>query len=107
LAGARVTIEPVERIEDDAWRWHVGLDADATAILDALYRGQNVDRETLERIVLLFRLQFDDPHDASADMAGRPVHLALACRPDRTLRLKPQNLLTGLPLAGRRLGGIT
>ena len=107
MAGARVTIEPVERIEDDAWRWHVGLDAEATKILDALYRGEEVEREALERMVLLFRLEISEPSDAEPRMAGRPVYLGLACRPDRTLRMKPQNLLTGLPLAARAPGAIT
>jgi len=32
-------------------------------------------------------------------LGGRPVYLGLACRPDRTLRLKPQNLVVNLPLA--------
>jgi hypothetical protein len=98
LAGAHVTIEPVERIEDERWRWHVGLDVDSTAILNALYRGEEVAPEDLERMVALFRLEFRDPVDVVAGMAGRPVYLGLACRPDRTLRLKPQNLVTSLPL---------
>ncbi|MGZ5060645.1 MAG: DUF6352 family protein [Usitatibacter sp.] len=102
LAGADVTIEPAERVEDDAWRWHVGLDVDATAILDALYRGEEVAREDLERMVLLFRLEFVDRGDAVPEMAGRPVYLGLACRPDRTLKVKPQNLLVNLPLAKRQ-----
>lgn len=98
LAGAVVTIEPVERIEDTRWRWHVGLDVDSTAILNALYRGQNVAAPELERMMLLFRLEFRDPRDAVAQMAGRPVYLGLACRPDRSLKVKPQNLVTNLPL---------
>jgi hypothetical protein len=98
LAGVDVTIEPAERLEDTAWRWHVGLDVDSTAILNALYRGEEVAPEDLERMVALFRLEFRDPGDAGAEMAGRPVYLGLACRPDRTLRLKPQNLVTSLPL---------
>ncbi|MGZ5067499.1 MAG: DUF6352 family protein, partial [Usitatibacter sp.] len=102
LAGADVTIEPAERVDDDAWRWHVGLDVDATAILDALYRGEEVAREDLERMVLLFRLEFVDRGDAAPEMAGRPVYLGLACRPDRTLKVKPQNLLVNLPLAKRQ-----
>jgi hypothetical protein len=31
---------------------------------------------------------------------GHPVWLLLAETPDRIVRLKPQNLVTGLPLAG-------
>ena len=98
LAGADVTIEPVERIEDKRWRWHVGLDVDSTAILNALYRGEGVASADLERLVALFRLEFRDSRDVLPEMAGRPVYLGLACRPDRTLKVKPQNLLTGLPL---------
>lgn len=98
LAGVDVTIEAAERLEDTAWRWHVGLDVDSTAILNGLYRGEEVAPEELGRMLALFRLEFRDPGDAVAEMAGRPVYLGLACRPDRTLRLKPQNLVTSLPL---------
>ncbi len=104
LAGADVTIEPVARIEDERWRWHVGLDVDATAILNGLYRGEAVDPATLERIVALFRLEFRDAADALAELEGRPVYLGLACRPDRTLKVKPQNLLVGLPLRSGKAG---
>jgi hypothetical protein len=98
LAGVGVTISPVERIEDERWRWHVGLDADATAILNGLYRGESVPAEDLERLLQLFRLDFAEDGDVVAEMAGRPVYLGLACRPDRTLRVKPQNLVLNLPL---------
>ena len=99
MAGVDVTIEPVARIDDERWRWHVGLDVEATAILNALYRGEELAPEALGRLLLLFRLEFRDARDMRVDLAGRPVYLGLACRPDRTLRLKPQNLAVGLPLA--------
>ncbi len=98
MAGVAVAIEPHARIEDERWRWHVGLDADASAILNALYRGETVPAEDLERLVLLFRLAFRDPAEVVDEMAGRPVYLGLGCRPERTLKLKPQNLLVNLPL---------
>jgi hypothetical protein len=50
-------------------------------------------------MLLLFRLVFKDPRDAIADLGGRPVYLGLACRPDRTLKMKPHNLVANLPLA--------
>ena len=102
MARARVTIEPLERIQDERWRWHVGLDVDSTAILNALYRGEVVAASDLERLFLLFRLEFVDSRDAKAQMAGRPVYLGLAARPDRTLKVKPQNLLVNLPLSQRQ-----
>jgi hypothetical protein len=98
MAGADVTIEPVERIDDERWRWHVGLDVDATSILNALYKGEDVVPAELERMIALFRLEFRDASAAVPEMRGRPVYLGLACRPDRTLRVKPQNLVTSLPL---------
>ena len=99
FTGVAVAIEPVERIADDRWRWHVGLDVDSTAILNALYRGEEVEQTERERLAALFRLDFRDPADAAPDVAGRPVYLGLAFRPDRTLKLKPQNLLLNLPLS--------
>jgi hypothetical protein len=99
LTGARVDITSLARVDDPRWRWHVGLDVDATAMLDALYRGEELAPGELERLAVLFRLQFADPAEASAELAGRPVYLGLACRPDRTLKVKPQNLVANLPLA--------
>ncbi len=106
MAGARVTIEPVQEVHDPRWRWHVGLDVDASAILDALYRGEAPAGTELERVIALFRLRFADAADALPEAEGKAVYLGLACRPDRTLRMKPQNLLANLPLASRvRAGG--
>jgi len=99
LLGVEVAIEPVTQVVDERWRWHVGLDQDSTAILNALYRGENVDPAEMERLLALFRLEFRDPGDVVGDMAGRPVYLGLACRPDRTLKMKPHNLVANLPLA--------
>lgn len=99
LCGVAVAIEPLERIEDERWRWHVGLDVDATAILNALYRGELVPEGERERLAVLFRLDFRDAADALPELGGRPVYLGLAFRPDRTLKVKPQNLLLNLPVA--------
>lgn len=98
MVGLRVRIEPVERIQDERWRWHAGLDVDSTSILNALYRGHEVAPADLERLVTLFRLEFEDIDGVLEEARGRPVYLGLACRPDRTLRMKPQNLLVNLPL---------
>jgi hypothetical protein len=98
MAGVEVTIEPRARIDDDRWRWHVGLDVESSRILDTLYRGESVEAAELERMVLLFRLEFRDATDVLPEMAGRPVYLGLACRADRVVKVKPQNLILNLPL---------
>ncbi len=93
-----VEIQPVARVRDERWRWHIGLDAEATAILNALYRGEEVEEERLARLLALFRLEFRDPNLVIPDMRGRPVYLALAADTTGRLRMKPQNLLVNLPL---------
>ena len=93
------TIRPVQRIDDPAWRWHVGLDVEATALLNDLYRGEEPDADRQQRLIGLFRLDFADPLEMRADVAGKPVYLGLAMSAEQTLKLKPQNLLVNLPLA--------
>ncbi len=99
LLGVAVSITPLARIDDARWRWHVGLDAESSAILNDLYQGVTVDADRLARLVGLFRLDFDNPADMRADLAGVPVWLGLAMDADGVLRLKPQNLLLNLPVA--------
>ncbi|PLX38148.1 MAG: hypothetical protein C0606_07915 [Hyphomicrobiales bacterium] len=94
-----VKIEPVEEIDDDHWSWHVGLDVDATALLNDLYDGREVDDERMARLMALFQLNFVDSESQRADIAGRPVYLALCRKADGRLHMKPQNLLVNLPLA--------
>ncbi len=97
--GIETTIRPLQRIDDPAWAWHIGLDVDASAMLDDLYRGGSLDEARGRRLLALFRLDFADPGDMRADLAGKPVYLGLAMSEAGTLKLKPQNLLVNLPLA--------
>ncbi len=101
MLGVRVSIQPVRQIRDERWVWHVGLDAEATAIMNDLYNQKDVGDERLERILALFRLDFAEASVMRADIAGRPVYLGLAKDAKDRLRLKPQNLLVNLPLAER------
>jgi Family of unknown function (DUF6352) len=98
LLGVEVKIEAVDRMEDENWAWFVGLDAEATRIGNALWRHEDIEPEWLERIIGLFRLEFIHPMDALPTIAGRPVWLILAMTKDSYVRMKPQNLVTGLPL---------
>jgi hypothetical protein len=99
LLGVRVRIEPVHQISDSAWRWHVGLDVDSSAILNDLYESRSVEPERMQRLLSLFTLHFDNPAEMRPDVAGKPVYLGLATDAEGGLRVKPQNLLQNLPLA--------
>ena len=98
LLGAEVEIEPVERIEDPAWAWFVGLDSEATRIGNALWQGGDIGEADLDRVLALFRLTFKDNREVLPDVGARPVWLILAMNAERTVRMKPQNLIAGLPL---------
>ncbi|MBU6508371.1 MAG: hypothetical protein KGQ82_12830, partial [Alphaproteobacteria bacterium] len=97
--GVALRIEPVQKIQDERWSWHVGLDSESSAILNALYRGEAVDEARLRRLIALFRVQFADPGDMQSAVAGKPIYFGLATDANQRLRLKPQNLLRNLPLA--------
>ena len=97
--GVAVQITPVQKVDDPAWRWHVGLDATATALLNDLYQGQALDDARQQQLISLFTLRFEDPQAMRADVRGKPVYLGLAMDAQGLLKLKPQNLLLNLPLA--------
>lgn len=101
LLGVQLRIEPLTRIDDPQWRWHLGLDAIASALLNDLYEGREVDETRRQGIVGLFRIHFESAADMHPEVAGRPVYLGAAMDAGGLMRLKPQNLLTNLPLAPR------
>ncbi|HEY6966298.1 MAG TPA: DUF6352 family protein [Burkholderiales bacterium] len=94
----KVHIHPLKNIEEPRWAWHIGLDAEATAILNALWAGEQVEAGRMQRILALFRLEFAEPAEMRRDIAGRSVYLALAADEDGLVKMKPQNLLLNLPL---------
>jgi Family of unknown function (DUF6352) len=96
-----VHIQTDKEIVDEHWVWHVGLDAQASSILNDLYTGAEVSEDRHRRLMCLFRLEFVNSADMLAAVAGRPVYLAMAMDEKNQLKLKPQNLLLNLPLAQR------
>jgi hypothetical protein len=95
--GAAVNLQPVSRIRDERWAWHIGLDAAASALLNDLYAGREVGEERLGDLLALFRLDFKDASDMLERVRGRPVYLGLAADRGQRLKVKPQNLLINLP----------
>ena len=100
LLDIDVIAEPLTELSDVALAWYVGLDADGTKIGDALWNGAEIDVATRDKVVGLFRLTFCDPTIVIERLSGESIYLILAMTPDKVLRMKPQNLLTGLPLRG-------
>ena len=96
--GIESRIQPMQSIKDERWSWHVGLDAEATRILNALYNGDDLGMTDMEHIIGLFRMDIRDRKAVRENMRGKPVYLGLAMTRGGRLRMKPQNLLVNLPL---------
>ena len=98
LLGIDVTIEPLSELRDAKLIWYVGLDSEATKIGDRLWHGEALDNRTAGRVLALFRLDFADATLVADTVEREPVYLILAMTSDQSFRMKPQNLLTGLPI---------
>ena len=96
--GLVVRVQPVQRIDDGNWTWHIGMDAEATRLLNKLYNGDELGLDEQVAIIGLFRMEIPDDRMVLDRVRGRPVWLALAKTPAGKLVMKPQNLLLNMPL---------
>lgn len=98
LLSVDVSIEPIRELRDAKFVWYVGLDAEATQIGDRLWNGEPLDETIQGRVTGLFKLTFASPVAVEDEVKGEPIYLIMAMNESKLLRLKPQNLVTGLPV---------
>jgi hypothetical protein len=103
MLSVEVEIEPLCELREVNFTWYVGLDAEATRIGNALWNGEALDEKSRSAVVGLYGLTFAGQSNAARGdtgevIKGDPVYLILAMSRDKVLRMKPQNLLTGLPV---------
>jgi hypothetical protein len=98
LLAINVKIDAVTELRDVNLTWYVGLDPNATRIGDALWNGDELDQAARGLVVGLYRLTFADDVEIVEQARGAPTYMIAAMSIDKTLRLKPQNLITGLPV---------
>ncbi|MBM3609371.1 MAG: hypothetical protein FJX29_13140 [Alphaproteobacteria bacterium] len=98
LLRTRVSAQAIPAIRDDDWRWFTGLDSEGTSIGNAMWHGEAIEPERAARVAALFRLDFADRSRMLERVRGKPAYLILAMTKEHTIRMKPQNLVTGLPL---------
>lgn len=103
LLAVDVEIEPLRELRDVAFDWYLGLDAAGTKIGDTLWNGGVLEPGSEADIVGLYQLRFKDPALVIEGIGAGPVYLIMAMTPDKMLRMKPQNLLTGLPIRHKEL----
>jgi hypothetical protein len=98
MLAVDVDVEALVEMREVRLSWYVGLDADGTRIGDLLWKGEEIDQADAGRVVALYRLTFRDSRLVALEIADEPVYLILAMTADKMLRMKPQNLVTGLPV---------
>jgi len=98
LLAINVAIEPLAELRSVPFSWYVGLDAEASRIGEALWNGDHLDDAARAHLAGLYKLTFADPSDMMEKVRGEPVYLLAATTADDVLRLKPQNLIVGLPI---------
>ena len=77
FCAIKVQIEPIRNIEEPRWAWHIGLDAESTAILNALWAGEQVEAGRMRRILALFRMEFAEREGDASRYRG-PIYLPCA-----------------------------
>jgi len=99
LLALDVSVEPLTELNKVNLPWYVGLTAEGTRIGDALWQGEEIGNATEASVIGLYRLGFADHTVVLERLRGEPVYLLAAMAADKSLRLKPQNLIMGLPLS--------
>lgn len=95
LLAVETTVVPVVELKDARFTWYVGLDAEGTAIGDMLWKGEGLDEAQQGRVVALYALRTKGA-DAPEEKDAAPAYLILGMTEEKMMRMKPQNLLTGL-----------
>jgi hypothetical protein len=98
LLAVDIAIEQLTELREATLSWYVGLDAEATRIGDLLWHSGGIDDATRARLIGLYRLTFLHPTDMIEAVRGEPVYLLMAVGEDGLLRMKPQNIISGLPI---------
>ena len=67
-------------------------------LVNALYKGEELDEQRLANIIGLYRIEVLSNDELIETMKGKPIYLGLAMNGARKFIMKPQNLLTNLPI---------
>jgi hypothetical protein len=97
LVGITPGIVAVPDVHDREWSWFIGLDQEGSRAGNQLWKGKDLVDADRARIVALYVMTLPDDPRIMARVAGKPIYLILAMGPDRIIRMKPQNLIAGLP----------
>lgn len=95
LLAIETSVVPVVELKDARFTWYVGLDTEGTKIGDMLWNGEQIDTAMQGHLVALYALRAQG-EEAPGDKSAPPAYLILGMSEEKMMRVKPQNLLTGL-----------
>jgi hypothetical protein len=98
LTALDVRIRPLPEIHDKNWVWFIGLDQEGTRFGNQLWKGKDLPEADRARVVALYEMTIAEDERILSSIGKSPVYLILAMGQDRIIRMKPQNLIAGLPL---------
>lgn len=99
LLGVDIAFTPVDAFSEERFAWFVALDAEGTAIGNRVWNGDALSEDQRARLLALFTFTLPDHARIQHDKRGRKAFALLGSTADRLVRIKPQNLIAGLPLA--------
>jgi hypothetical protein len=99
LTGIEIAFMPVDHLPSDPFGWFLSLDQDGTALANKVWQGETLEPEEASRVLALFTFILPDHPRIRPDKRGVAGFAVLGSAPDRMVRIKPQNLIGGLPLA--------
>jgi hypothetical protein len=98
LTGLDAAITAVPEVHDRDWTWFIGLDQEGTRAGNQLWKGKDLPDADRARIVALYTMTAADDPRLLPEVRSKPIYLILGMGLDRIIRMKPQNLIAGLPL---------
>jgi Family of unknown function (DUF6352) len=97
MAALDAAVTAVPDIHDKEWVWFIGLDSEGSRAGNQLWKGKDLPEADRARIVALYQMRLGDDPRILPQVRDKPIYLILGMTPDRIVRLKPQNLIAGLP----------
>lgn len=99
LTGIPIMFEPVEKFTGEGFGWFLSLDSEGTILANKVWAGEVLTPEDANRVLALFTFTLPDHPRILEAKRGARGFAVLGSTADRLTRLKPQNLIGGLPLA--------
>jgi hypothetical protein len=99
LTAIDIAFSPVDQLPSNPFGWFLSLDQDGTVLANKVWRGESLEPEEASRVLALFTFTLPDHPRIQREKRGKAAFAVLGSASDRMVRIKPQNLIGGLPLA--------